>query len=238
MSSGTHPLQGALQALTVTPRGDGLAPVIAITSGFSKSGTSHVSRELALLAASNYGAQGGRAALIDLDINNQSQAAFFDTPQQIAAHGALSGPYDATFGETPFWQVSPDMMEDGGMRSAANTYCGLYMLGVNKLVVSKFNWQAVKQGQSVHVVNSPHYWQAIRNQFSIIFVDCPSFEDSDIAINIVPYADKTIIVSPEHKASDPINSELSYIISNAGGYCAGLVLNAGMPAHNYTGHVS
>lgn len=236
MTYSSHPLQSTLQALTQTPRPDGAAPIIAVMSAFSQSGSSHVARELALLAASS--PSHSRVGLFDLDINKQSQADYFDRPAPISQYGVLEGPFDATFGQVPFWQVSPDMVDHEGGRSAASSYCGLYMLGQTGLVLTRFDWASVKAGQSVHVANSPAYWQSARAQFSILIVDCPSSERTDIAMNVVPYADATIIVSPEHRSTDAAHGELSQIITGAGGICAGLILNAGTRAHSFAGYVS
>ena len=146
-----HPLWETLESLTAQPRADGVASLIAVTSSFSGCGTSFVTRDLALLAASFYGQTGGRVALFDFDINQQTQFAAFDTPRSIGMYGAAQGPFDATFGEKPFWQVSPDVMSIDGQRHQASSHCGLYLIGETAssigqafAMVNQFIWFGLK----------------------------------------------------------------------------------------------
>lgn len=238
MTQTSHPLWGIFEALTQTPRADGRALIIALVSAFSKSGTSYVARDLSLLGASYFSSQGGRVALIDFDVNQQSQCAGFDRPQSIADHGALQGPYDATFGQAPFWQVSPDMVADDGTRTQAAAHCGLYFVGESGLAVSSFDWETVKSGQTVHVRRSPEYWNAARSQFSFLVVDCPSTDRSNTSMDMIPDADMTVIVSSSYRATDPAHTELSQKIIASGGRCAGMILNAGPPIQEYAGGMS
>lgn len=237
MIENSQPFQSILTALSGLPKVAIDAPIYALTSPFTQSGTSHVCRSLALLAAQHYAASGGRVALIDFDINQQTQAETFDTPRSIGTYGALQGPYDATFGKMPFWQVSPDMVADSGERTSAGSYCGLHFVGETGLAVSKFEWDVVKSGQAVHVMSSPDYWQAIRQQFSAVFVDCPAMDRTDIALNIIPYADSTMIIAPNHRANDPEIAKLSELITKEGGQSAGVVLNAGKAVQPFSGYV-
>lgn len=214
------------------------SPIYALVSPYAQSGTSYVSRELALYAARYFGAKGGRVALIDYDINQQTQASNFDTPRAIAEHGVLQGPYEATFGQTPFWQVSPDMVLQSGERTQAGSYCGLHFVGETGLAVSRFDWNVVRSGQTVHVVSAPGYWGAAREQFSAIFVDCPAMERTDISLTVVPDADQTIIVTPGHRTSDPEVLTLAQRIAQEGGHCAGVIANAGKAVQEFAGYVS
>ncbi len=238
MSEEYNPLKAIFDLIMANPRPDGRGKIFAMTSAFKQTGTSFVSRSLALLAADHFSPLGARAALIDYDINQQTQAAAFDTPKMIASYGILEGPYDASFGQSPFWQISPEMMSDDGERRKTSDSCGMYLLNQAALGVTKFDWQTVKAGQSVHVVRSTEYWEAVRSAFAITFVDCPSFETSDFAKSIIPDADATIIISPQHRSGDPAHAVLVEIIKELGGSCLGMVLNAGLPVRDYTGNVS
>ncbi len=235
MTLTSHPLWASFENVTQTARPDGGAHIVALTSAFSQSGTSFVARDLALLAAQHYMPQGGRAALIDFDVNQQTQAAGFDTPKSIAKHGALQGPYDASFGQTPFWQVSPEMVSGDGKRGKSASHCGLFFVGETGLAVSRFEWETVKDGQTVHVTKAPDYWQAARSQFSVIIVDCPAFERTDIALNVICEADATILISPKHRSTDLELVSLAQTISASGGTCAGMILNDGLPMQKYAG---
>lgn len=237
MTGTSHPLWGIFEALSRTPRADGAAKIIALVSPFTKSGTSHVAKELSLLAAGHYVPRGGRVALIDFDVNQQTQCEGFDRPKSIGDHGVIQGPFDATFGQVPFWQVSPDMVAGDGQRTQAALHCGLYFVGETGLAVSSFDWKTVKAGQTVHVRRSPEYWQAARSQFSFIFVDCPSVDRSDMAMDMIPDADAAVIVSPELRVSDPAHDALAQKIADVGGICAGKILNTGPAVQAYAGAI-
>lgn len=238
MTETAHPFESIFAALIQSPVQDGRSPLYALVSPYTQSGTSYVSRELALHAARHFGTNGGRVALIDYDINQQTQASNFDTPRAIAQNGVLQGPFDATFGQTPFWQVSPDMVSETGDRTQAGSYCGLHFVGETGLVVSRFDWNAVRSGQTVHVVSAPDYWQAARAQFSAIFVDCPATDRTDISLNVISDADKTIIVAPDHRTNDPEVLNLAQKITQEGGHCAGVIANAGKALQEFSGYVS
>jgi len=224
MINPNHPLQTVLASLCEPARGDGRAPVIALTASDTGVGTSYVARMLALLAAQHYAPYGQRVALVDMDISQQSQIEFF---RENAQYGAIQGPFDATFGQSPFWQVSPDGIDEMGRRKSAALYGGLNLIGDTGLAVTEFLWPEIKQGQSVHICAAREYWHAIRDQFALVFVDTPAFDRADTALTVIPEADKTVIVCASDTARNPSQKALSDRIEAVQGLCAGLVINEG-----------
>lgn len=227
MIDNQHPLQAVLSTLCTPTRADGRAPVIAVTSAHAQVGSSYVARNLALLAAQHYVDFGQRVALVDLDLATQAQYGFFNEPLQQSIFGPLSPAYDATFGVTPFWQVSPDNLNADGTRMAAARYGALHLVGDTGLAITRFNWGEVKDGQTVHIAAARDYWHALRDQFAVVIVDTPAFQTADTALTVVPEADKTVIVCDSARASDPTQKALSDRINEAGGRCAGMVINEG-----------
>lgn len=224
MIDANHPLQSVLSSLCTPERGDGRAPVIALTASDTGVGTSYVSRMLALLAAQHYAPYGQRVVLIDMDVSQQSQMTFFrNTPQ----YGEIQGPFDATFGENPFWQVSPDGIDEFGRRKSAALYGGLNLIGQTGLAVTEFRWSEIKDGQSVHICAARDYWNVLRDEFSLVIVDTPAFDRADTALTVVPEADKTVIICAPDTASLPSQKALSDRIEAEEGRCAGLVVNEG-----------
>jgi cellulose biosynthesis protein BcsQ len=195
-------------------------------SPFTHSGTSFVARDFACLAATHFSGKGQRVALVDYDLNQQTQADWFETPGAQARYGALQGPYDANMGETPFWKVSPDIINEAEEASGSDQACRLYLSMSGQLAITRFHWDNIRPGQSVHIVRSAAYWQAMRQMFGLIVVDCPAFDNSDISLNVIPDADHTIIITPESRVTDPAIQSLSADIVAAGGRCAGQILNA------------
>lgn len=226
MTTPHTPLQTVLSQLCTPVRSDGRASIIAATSAHTGVGTSYISRNLALLAAEHYNNYGQRVALIDLDLSGQAQFSFFSQPSSAQEHN-LSGPYDATFGRIPFWQVSPDVVDAAGGRANGSKYGALYLLGQSGLVVTKFNWNEVKEGQNVHIITAPEYWDALRNQFALIIIDTPAFDRSDTALSVIPEADKTIIITTTERAQDLDQKQLADNITAYQGVFSGLVLNDG-----------
>ena len=220
-----HPLQTVLASLCSPVRGDGRAPVIALTASDTGVGTSYVARMLALLAAQHYAPYGQRVGLIDMDITQQSQISFFR--DAAAQYGDIQGPFDATFGQDPFWQVSPDGIDEAGRRKSAALYGGLNLIGDTGLAVSEFRWSEIKQGQSVHICAARNYWNALRDQFALVIVDTPAFDRADTALTVVPEADKTVIICAPDTAHQPSQKALSDRIEAEEGRCAGLVINEG-----------
>ena len=222
-----HPLYSAFYGLVQTPRADGLAPIITLTSPFSQVGTSYVARSLALLASEYYRSHGLRVALIDYDLNQQSQAAYFEDGNAQTRHGAFMGPFDLTFGEKPFWQVSPGIVDDNGQRLGAGSYGGSFLIGDSGLVISKFDWKAVRTGQQVHVRDVPKYWNRMRQEFALIIADTPAFDRGDTSVNMISISDKTVIVCDPVRTHDTAISELCANIGVMGGHYAGVIVNAG-----------
>lgn len=228
MTGQQHALYPVLTQLCGEPRVDGRAPVIAVTSAQTGSGCSYVARTLALLASEHYGPQGHRVALVDLDLTQQTQSRHFQTPSAQSKHGAVHGPYDATFGQSPYWQVSPDSLLPDGSRQSDGLYCSLHLIGETGLAFTQFQWAQVKQGQSVHVTHARDYWHKIREHFALVIVDTPAFDRSETGMTVIPDADKTAIVSAVDRADYPENKDLSARITANGGTCAGMILNAGV----------
>lgn len=225
MFDAQHPLRAVLASLCTPERGDGRGPVIVITSNDTGVGTSYVSRMLGLLAAEHYAPYAHRVALIDMDITQQSQMVYFR--QTEAQYGECQGPFDATFGQEPFWQVSPDGIDGLGRRKSAALYGGLNLIGETGLAVTEFHWPDVKAGQAVHIRGARDYWHTLRDHFALIIIDTPAFDRTDTAISVVGEADKTVIVCAPDTAHLPSQKVLSERIVSAGGRCAGLVINEG-----------
>ena len=234
MINAQHPLQSVLSSLSTPERGDGRAPVITMTAAHTGVGTSYVARTLALLAAQHYAPLGRRVCLVDMDISQQSQMSFFR--EATHQYGQVQGPYDATFGQEPFWQVSPDGVDAMGRRKSAALYGGLNLIGNTALAVTEFRWSEIKAGQSVHIRHAREYWHGLRDQFAMVIVDTPAFDRADTALTVVGEADKTVLICSPETAKLPAQKLLSDRINAAQGRCAGLVINEGPArAHSQLG---
>ena len=235
-----HPLYAAFYALAGQPRPDGRANIITLTSPYTGCGTSHVARELARLAAAFYAPQGFKVALMDLDLKQQSQAVFFSEPNHQTRFGAMLGPMDITFGETPFWQVSPSVVDENGNRISSAGYGGGYNIGETGLVMSRFDWSKIRGEQQAHIRHVPAYWDRLRSEFAFIIIDTPATDRSSDAIDLFGVSDSCAVVASPVQSGSAAVADLGAMITNRSGQCAGVIINEGpsrtaMPAPSPAG---
>jgi len=210
-------IAAALSALLTNPRADGRGKVYAVCAGAASMGTSFVARALALQAAS----EAKRCALIDLDFSQNAQYAALSEPAAQSVHGALQGPYDASLGVMPFWQVSPIVVDDPIAAQAG--YCALHTVGESGLVVSQFLWDQMQDGQHVHLAVSRDYWNALRDNYDVSFVDVPSLDRSAAHRTVLGEVDGTILISSGH--GDATTPGAMSTIKACGGQCVGAIVN-------------
>ncbi len=220
-----HPLASAFSLLVNRPRPDGKGQVIGLLSPFSGAGTSYISRSLSGLSAAYFGGQGCRSALVDFDLHKPSQL-----PHYTGLYGALPGPYDATLGTTPFWQVGPApkgvTMASAHMNPPpAGQYGHLFLTPDQRLAIISFNWSNVAAGQEVHVDEARQYWYALREVFPLTLVDCPAFDRSDVALTIMAEMDSWVMIAPNAQSDTAPAQALAQTIVQRGGRCAGMIVN-------------
>lgn len=218
-------LRSAYAALSANPRADGRGSLYVLCAAQSGCGTSHVARNLALIAAAkeqNETQMGGQVLLVDMDIQNNAQSAYFAGQMQ---YGQTEGPFDASFDQTPFWRVTPSMVDEQGQSISQSRYMSLHVLPNAPLAYTHFHWEALRQGQNVHIQNTRDYWHTLRNHFSAIFVDTPALDRADILDAIVPEADANILVSKAEDAQAQSLTDAASKIEEYGATCAGVILN-------------
>jgi len=231
----THPLSPVLSGLMSHPRADAHGQMIVCTAAKTGAGTSHVTRSLAMLAAAQLAPDGKRVFLVDYDLTQQIQSAYFMQPAQMTNYGTISGPYDATLGRTPFWQVSPEVLDDTGVRTSPGAYCGSYIVDALGLTVTQFQWSSIRDGQTVHLMNVRDYWHAAREQFGFVLVDTPAMDRSDVAMNVIAEADHTVLISADVDVGFAGHGDLAKQITMVGGHCAGMILNSGAHINAHEG---
>ncbi len=218
-------MSAALTALLAQPRADARGKVFAVCAGAAAMGTSHVARALALQAAS----ENKRSALIDLDFSQNAQYAALSEPAAQSVNGSLNGPYDASFGVLPFWQVSPLLVDDPIAAQAG--YCALHTVGDSGLVVSQFLWDQMQDGQHVHLASSRDYWNALRDNYAVSFVDVPSLDRSAAHRTVLGEVDGTILVSSGRHDQSTVGAMSK--IAASGGMCVGAIVNDYAPPQMY-----
>ncbi len=219
-------LHTAYQTLAAEPRADGRGSIYVFTAAQTGVGTSFVAREMAMIAAQGL-TSGEQVLLLDMDISQNSQSAYFSSPENQARLGAANGPYDACFGAVPFWQVTPTMVGENGRNISDSHFMSLHIVEAQALAYTDFHWEHFRDGHSVQLQNSRDYWNKLRDHFSAIFIDTPALDRSDILSTIVGEADASILVSSTSMSKDAGLGAAHSRITSLGGSCAGVILNDG-----------
>ena len=198
----------------------GRARVIQVVAARRGEGTSTVARELAWFAAK----RAGRSVwLVDLDLHGATQhLAFSQDPERF---GALGEPAAASPDGSIFFTVQPQARMPDGQPWPDARYLSAHRVGQVRLWVTRFRREALRGRQTVHVMPTGDYWNALRKYADLVIVDCPSPERSQSAITVAPFMDQTLMVvaadEPDFRA--PVG--LRDAIAAAGGNVSGLFFN-------------
>jgi Mrp family chromosome partitioning ATPase len=198
----------------------GQARVVQFVAAASGEGTSTVARELARFAA-------GRAAkpvwLVDLDLINAPQyAAIAADPQRF---GPLGRQTSASPDGSAFFTVQPPALGPDGKPWRDARYLVSHPIGGSTFWVTRFRREALRGDQTVHVMPTGDYWNALRRHADLVVIDSPAADRSRTALTLAPFVDFTILVvaADQRDASGP--AAVRDAIHAAGGNCAGLVFN-------------
>lgn len=210
----------ALGQIVRTSRADGRGRVFAVCAGEDKQGTSYCARGLSLAAAH----LGFECLLVDMDITQNTQFEAVTSPDVIRDFGQMNGPYDASLGQDPFWRVSPSAMTDNGQRESDAAFAALHMLGHGQLSVTRFLWDKIKPGQTVHIAQARPYWHAARDKYALTFIDIPSTARSQAGGTVFGEADGTVLVATDSRSASA--KDMLAKVNAAGGTCVGIILNS------------
>lgn len=215
-------LRSVLMGLTVAPPQDGLGQIIQISSASSYVGTSYIARNLALIAATDFCSHTSRVGLFDCDFARLAQTGYFFSAQRAEA---MSGPYDALFGQTGFWTVGNQY----GHQREVDDLCAIYIDNLTGLAVSTIFMDRMAYNERAYIRHSPEYWQVLRSQFSLIFIDGPALDRSQESLTLAPICDSTILVADVNAPNDEMNRRAKEAILRAGGQYGGLLMNTRSP---------
>jgi len=200
----------------------GRARVIQIVAARRGEGASSVARELALHAAK----RAGRSVwLVDLDLLASPQhTAIAQAPERYGPLGEVAA---ASPDGSIFFTVQPPLRMPDGQPYASSRYLVAHRVGVARFWVTRFRRDALKGGQTVHVLPTGDYWNSLRKFADVIIVDAPSPERSQAALTVAPFMDQTVLVVAADEADVRAPAKLRDAINGAGGNVAGLFFNRG-----------
>ena len=202
------------------PGPPGQARVVQFVAASGGEGTSTLARGLARFVA-------GRAHrpvwLVDLDLVNSPQyAAIAADPGHF---GEIGRQASASPDGSAFFTIQPPAMGPDGKPWQAARYLVSHPVGGPKLWITRFRREALRGNQTVHVVSSGDYWNALRRHAELVVIDAPAADRSNAALVVAPFVDATVLVvaADDEDGSGP--AALRDAIQAAGGHCAGLVFN-------------
>lgn len=183
-------------------------------------GTSTVAREFARLAAE----RSSRSVwLVDLDLLGDVQLTAVQA--QPDRFGPVSGPASASPDGSMFFSVQPPCRGPDGRPWPDARYLAAHAAMGRRLWVTRFRAETLQPGQSVRVLRSTGWWEALRRHADFIVVDAPSTARSSAALAVAPMMDATVLVVGAEGSDAAVHAGLRDAVETTGGVCAGVVLN-------------
>jgi hypothetical protein len=198
----------------------GRARAIQFVGATAGEGASTVAREFAYHAATK---AGRRVWLVDLDLLGSPQAV--DIAAQAQRFGPLGPPAAASPDGSCFFTVQPPLKRPDGRPWPDARYLSAHAVGPASLWVTRFRRDALKGRQTVHVLPTGDYWNALRRHADLIVVDAPPADRSQAGLTIAPFMDDTVLVVTADQSDVRSPARLRDQINAAGGSCAGLFFN-------------
>jgi len=194
--------------------------VIQVVAARRGEGTSTIARELAQFTARR---AGRKTWLVDMDLATSAQY------QAIAANpekfGRLGPAVAASPDDTAFFTVQPPAPRaEGGVWPDAK-YLAAHSVGDTRLWVTRFNRDALRGRQKVHIIPGAEYWSALRRHAEVVIVDSPSADRSQAGLTVAQHMDQTILVVSAQQPDVQPPAQMRDALASAGGRCAGLFFN-------------
>lgn len=210
----------ALEAALGPASRPGLGRVVQFVSADRGEGTSTVAREFARHLARR--ARKG-VWLVELDLmRNDQYASLADDPER---YGFLGAAVRASPDGSAFFQVAPAAKGVDGRPWADSRYLAAYPVGGLRWWVTRFRCEALRPGQTAHVLGASAYWEAMRRHADWVVVDCPAAARSRIVLATCAQVDANVLVVAAEGADPDRPPALRDAVISAGGYCAGVFLN-------------
>src|SRR5579871_1480754 len=189
-------------------------------------GASTVAREFAFFASKR--ARKG-VWLVDLDLAEAPQHRAIAA--EAGRYGALGKPSAASPDGSAFFTVQPPTRSKEGAVWPDARFLVAYPVGGPRLWVTRFRCEALQQPpQTVHLLPTDAYWQALRRHAELIVVDAPALDVSTSALTVAARMDANVIVLAADARDAGRAAALKSEIQKAGGRVAGLVFNKARPS--------
>jgi hypothetical protein len=104
-------------------------------------------------------------------------------------------------------------------------YLTAHSVGGPRFWVTRFNREALRGRQKVHILPGVEYWAALRRHAEIIVVDSPSADRSQAALTLAQHMDQTVLVVSAQQPDVRPPGLLRDALASAGGRVAGVFFN-------------
>lgn len=160
------------------------------------------------------------AWLVDLDIANNALFNEFAVGSMARTFGGVGKPYSACLRQQPFFAIRPSERED-----MPHDWFTAHRIGDTRLMVTQFDSERLKPGQSLQVRSQPAYWAAVRDATDWTVVDAPAPEVSTAGLAIAGQMDNCVIVARAGETPPDEIDDLRAQLEAHGGKVTGVVLN-------------
>jgi Mrp family chromosome partitioning ATPase len=198
--------------------------VIQFVAATTGEGTSTVAREFARFAA----ARAQRPVwLVESDLMAGVQHRDIGENPQI--YGPLGRQTAASPDGSAFFTVQPPALAPDGRPWPAARYLVAFPvahpMGGPGFWVTRFRREVLRPGQAPQLLPTGEYWAALRRHAEFIVIDSPSADHSTAARTLAPLVDTTVLVLAGDRGDPTATTQLKAALIEAGGQCAGVVLN-------------
>lgn len=200
--------------------GDGPGRVVQFVAAENGEGVSTVAREFARHVA----ARSRRGVwLVELDLIRGDQFQAIAIAPEL--YGELGETTRASPDDSVFFTVDPKLKGVDGRSWPDSHYLEAHRVGEARWWVTRFRREALRPNQAVRILNTPAYWNALRGYADYVVIDAPAAERSRAALAVASRADANVLVVAGDRRNVRAPLALRDSLSEAGGYCAGLVFN-------------
>lgn len=199
--------------------GPGRTRAVQFVAARRGEGASSVARELALHIA----ASGRRVWLVDLDLLASPQHAALSADP--GRYGPLGEASAATPDGSAFFTVRPGARTADGRSWPDAAYLNAHRVGRSNLWVTRFRRDLLRDGQTVHMLADPRYWESLKRHVEVVIVDAPSADRSQAALTVGPFMDQTVIVVAADQPDVRPPARLRDALNAAGANLAGIFFN-------------
>jgi Mrp family chromosome partitioning ATPase len=194
--------------------GEGL--IVQFIGSRKGEGTSTVARAFARVAMNHIN---GDVLLLNLDLNDNTQALHFHKIGQSLGLGGLSQPLPTSLQTDQLVRIATHPDRDPSIDQLMT----LHRVGTSRLVINRFSNSP--QIARAKIINERKFWQDAKKEFLLTVVDSPALSDSPDGIVVSQYMDSVIMVVEAETTRMPVAENLKSNLLGQGANITGFIFN-------------